>query len=230
MSGFLPRCLLSTVGFVSLFSDVVWAAQAQPAARPAPRPTIVLHVLNRAFVPNKTLEGARQVVTRVFERMGVTVIWRDTSASGEDSFDEAAINVTINSQPAREDVARSKRALGLTPGLETANEGHLAYIFYDRVKSVTEARANRSTVSPTIGETLANAMLHELGHLLLPFPAHSQSGIMRESWDIGDFRKMATGELVFSTEQVERIKRALLVRFPYVPPVISRNSQSLARS
>src|SRR5262249_54743040 len=48
---------------------------------------------------------------------------------------------------------------------------------------------------------LAMAMAHEIGHLLLPRPAHSTTGIMLDTWRRQDIRQAAAGTLRFSSAE-----------------------------
>jgi len=82
----------------------------------------------------------------------------------------------------------------MTPGTATAR-GQLAYVFYDRVESLSEY------FSTAIGQVLGGAVAHEIGHLLLPYHSHSRSGLMRVSWISEDFQNLARGWLLFTPEQ-----------------------------
>jgi hypothetical protein len=53
---------------------------------------------------------------------------------------------------------------------------------------------------------LAYAIAHEIGHLLLPEPAHSPFGIMRADWDGDDLRHIASGSLQFTAGQADAIR------------------------
>jgi hypothetical protein len=53
---------------------------------------------------------------------------------------------------------------------------------------------------------LAYAMAHEMGHLLLPYPAHSTNGIMRAEWDGDDLRHIANGSMLFTPAQTALIR------------------------
>jgi hypothetical protein len=53
---------------------------------------------------------------------------------------------------------------------------------------------------------LAYAMAHEMGHLLLPFPAHADAGIMRSGWNGDDLRHMANGSLQFTPAQTAALR------------------------
>jgi hypothetical protein len=48
-----------------------------------------------------------------------------------------------------------------------------------------------------------------MGHLLLPVPAHSNTGIMRAEWDGDDIRHGAAGFLMFTQAQAALIRSKL---------------------
>jgi hypothetical protein len=50
------------------------------------------------------------------------------------------------------------------------------------------------------------AAVHEIGHLLLGNQAHTPRGIMKERWDLNDYREMSQGRLHFSDEQIRQLR------------------------
>ncbi len=63
----------------------------------------------------------------------------------------------------------------------------------------------RSRRSPAI--ILGDVMAHELGHLLLPLPGHSPSGIMRRGVDL-QLRAMETFTTSQALEILSRLRQA----------------------
>jgi hypothetical protein len=89
--------------------------------------------------------------------------------------------------------------MGTTLGDAHDTEGS-AFVFYDRVlRSAHESQQD-------VARLLAYAMAHEIGHLLLPSPAHAASGIMRAAWNGDDLRHIANGSLQFTPEQQAAIR------------------------
>ena len=76
--------------------------------------------------------------------------------------------------------------------MRTRDGSAVAYVFYRRVR----AEANRYDVST--GLVLACAIAHELGHLLLPAPAHAADGLMRATWSGDEFHRAEQGRLELS--------------------------------
>ena len=52
---------------------------------------------------------------------------------------------------------------------------------------------------------LAYAAAHEIGHLLLGDQAHTRQGLMRATWDTGDFGAIAQNRFHFSLEQTRQL-------------------------
>jgi hypothetical protein len=58
-----------------------------------------------------------------------------------------------------------------------------------------------------LADILAVAIAHEIGHGLLPPPAHSPTGIMRAAWEGDDIRHALDGPIEFTPTQAETIRR-----------------------
>jgi hypothetical protein len=50
-------------------------------------------------------------------------------------------------------------------------------------------------------------LAHEIGHLLLDTSRHSERGIMRPFWGDADLRNVAKGQMLFTAEQSQRLRR-----------------------
>jgi hypothetical protein len=156
------------------------------------RPSIAVVAYNQAGVAADTLARAKTETARIYGEAGVDVIWMDHAAV------EAARNFAIRLL-IRRAVSARESVLGSVAG-DTHETGGLASVFYDRVlRSAHERRQD-------VAGVLAYAMAHEMGHLLLPFPAHAASGIMRSAWDGDDLRHIANGSLRFSASQTAAIR------------------------
>jgi hypothetical protein len=78
-----------------------------------------------------------------------------------------------------------------------------AFVFYEPVLRLVNARERE------VAQVLGYAMAHEIGHLLLPAPAHSSTGIMHEGWDTDDVRRIVSGALTFTPAQDVLIRAKL---------------------
>jgi hypothetical protein len=175
-----------------------------------------VNVYDYATVPRYALAVARKEVTRIFQTLGVEIVWhahgnptaelpaRDAAEHGS-SMASPALCVVILSRPTTNPLySADSDAMGAAPRSSSA-PGRLAYVFEDRVEAVSEEYgANR-------GQVLGHAIAHELGHLLLPYLSHSNSGIMRARWGRRDFDDLAKGWFVFTSDQ-QKVMRTNLAR------------------
>jgi hypothetical protein len=156
-------------------------------------PSIAVVMYSQAGIPADTLAHARSEVARIYGDAGILVTWMDpTVAEPAGPF---AIQLLLRRQP----VGGSGSIMGTTIGDAHETSG-TALIFYDRVLRTAHERQQ------DVSRVLAYAIAHEMGHLLLPHPAHSSSGIMRPHWDGDDLRHIASGSLQFTAVQANAIR------------------------
>jgi hypothetical protein len=160
----------------------------QAAASP---PSIAVGAYNQAGVAADTLARAKSEVTRIYGDVGVDVIWMDPEAVAPPGA--FAMQVRIRARA----VNTSRAVMGAVLG--DAETGWLAFVYYDCVLRSAHEREQ------DVARLLAYAMAHEMGHLLLPRPAHSPSGIMRSGWNGDDLRHIASGSLHFTAVQANAI-------------------------
>jgi hypothetical protein len=134
------------------------------------RPTAVVRVDNEAAVSAGELESAEGRAADVFRRIGICVTWVDKETAIREDI-RAPYTVVVMVARRWHDGGQQRLvddALGLASPV-----AHRAYVYYDRVVAM-QVESRRS-----IGSTLGDVIAHELGHLLLPPPSHSSTGIMR---------------------------------------------------
>jgi hypothetical protein len=187
-------------------------------------PTMTIHVSNYAGVDAKELTEAERVATSVFKKAGVTARWVDATDAanvGDSDWEDtnlprfSQIQLHIQSSSMAGLLGLSNEVMGLAPGSGPARQ--LVYVFYDRVKEL----AQRQVVAQARGEIVARAggcrilgemIAHEIGHILLNLPAHSETGIMRGDWDLKDLQDVAYGELLFTKQQSKVIETEVIRR------------------
>jgi hypothetical protein len=162
-------------------------------AEAASRPSIAVVAYNQAGVTADTLARAQTEITRICGEADVNVIWMDAAAL------EPAGNFAIRLLIRRRAVNAPGSVMGTTIGDAHETSGS-AFVFYDRVLRSAHERQQ------DVGRVLAYAMVHEIGHILLPYPAHSSAGIMRAAWDGDDLRHIASGSLLFTPAQQMAIR------------------------
>jgi hypothetical protein len=179
---------IQIAGFVAM---VVVGSSRPTAAQDLP---MTLEIQNHAHVADDVLARAEAEVTRIYAKAGVHAVWTN----------DAQITVMILTRDAADRLNQIKDAMGFAPGSETVR-GRVAYILAYRVDDVAQAHGMDKTI------VLAAAMAHEVGHLLLPFNAHSKTGIMRADWNEGDFRRASCKQLFFTAEQAAQIRNRMRI-------------------
>jgi transcriptional regulator len=170
-------------------------------ASPLTGQTLHVEVLNQSRMPEYLVAQAKTIVTQIYELAEVKVKWKksrgDLKIFLQQSADVTAAR-TIGS------------ALGFAPGAQSGR-GRIVYIFADRL--------NRESAGDTLLKTtvLAVTMAHEMGHLLLPFPSHSETGIMKSSFFKRDYQHATQGRLGFTDEQAQLLRCRVRSNFGSTP-------------
>jgi hypothetical protein len=147
------------------------AATARSAAAQLPGLTVVLHVSNFADVSAHDLAAAETEATRVYDDIGVRLIWTE-QAMGPSADDGAPhLAILLLSQELTERKTRDQGIGDNVLGV-ALNVTRRAYIFRGRI-------ARFAVRKEQDGNTLLGRVIaHEVGHLLLPLDSHSTDGIM----------------------------------------------------
>jgi hypothetical protein len=155
---------------------------------------VVVH--NVAEVPAQSLSSAQAKVERILADAGVSVSWDSICPPLA-----SCVQFIIRREPGGGPGELPPSALGTTlvGGL---SQTPTCFIFQDRVQSFSRAHHFREE------SILAHAMAHELGHALLPAPAHTESGLMMAEWTQDNLRH-ALGEVRFTSPQAEAIRLRL---------------------
>ena len=149
----------------------------------------------------ETVIGARETVARIYRELGVAVEWiRVDEGVAPERPGTLAIHLLI--RPTAAGISSNAAAWARALTAPHQNDGTIL-VFFDRV--VRGAHRYKQPPGVLLGYTLA----HEIGHILLPFPAHAATGIMRADWDGDDIRCLASGSLTFTPAQVDLIRAKL---------------------
>ena len=81
--------------------------------------------------------------------------------------------------------------------------GRASYVFKDRALQIAHKRHQ------DVAQVLGYAIAHEMGHVLLPRPAHTAQGIMRAEWNGDDLRHIASDALRFTLTQATQMRSKL---------------------
>jgi len=185
---------------------------------------VTIQIHDYWHVSNQSLIRAREVVTAMYERIGVRTEWmgvvqqseRHPGSAPRDSISRMPIaQVTLIILTPRM-AARGhieEGALGFA-AVPSEGMGRIAYAIYDRVRD-TAARAAMNE-----DDLLGFVMAHEIAHLMLPRGAHEETGLMRGHWNVRDFQQTDVVTLGFSPQQAAGIRSTLL----HSPPTLAANA------
>ena len=116
-------------------------------------------------------------------------------------------------------------AMGFAP--IRIGEQRRAYVFVNRVKELLDLVAPGQLRLSLLGSTLALALAHETGHLLMPGETiHAKNGIMSTKWAYGQWIDARQGFLLFHSDEIRAMHRALEPSQPRVQAANGRRSQS----
>ena len=159
------------------------------------RLSVALH--NQADLPAGQLESVRDRVAEIFRDAGVQVVWHPAALQTPASFVVSVLlrkhdpNWAPNRRPVMGMALASDQRRGTT------------MIYYQAIAGVAR-KYNHSVI-----DLLAIAVTHEIGHLLLPHPAHAAEGIMRADWEGDDIRHAVSAPLQFTAVQAELVRLKL---------------------
>ncbi len=162
--------------------------------------SILVHLTNAADVPAPVLRETQHEVAAMFGDIGVHIEWSEARAT------RGAEAIRVILLPYETGALRLDQRMILGAAMGSPAGVGMAWVFYRRVT----AEANHHGVP--IDRLLACAVAHELGHLLQNSPAHTNSGLMRATWDRLDFRHAARGRLRFTSDNEERFASFVTAR------------------
>jgi len=180
----------------AVFTLATAYARAASADEP-PRQVITVRVYDYTAAPAAMLSRAKEDVSRIYRQAGIDIRWIDTPDTNPAAA--FAIQIMIRRRPVDGSTSASGSVMGSSLG-DTHDVDGSAFVFRDRVTHVAHGRQQ------DVARVLGYAMAHEMGHLLLPYPAHSTNGMMRAAWDGDDLRHIANGSMLFTPAQATLIR------------------------
>lgn len=162
---------------------------------------IVVHVTNLA-VPSHLLRDAQIQAAALFADVGVTIEWV------EDSHQGAHTEARLILLPHASGSVGGRFDAVLGAASRTPAGSGSAWVFVDRIAE----HADRHAVP--VAQLLACAIAHELGHLLQSKPAHTDRGVMKETWQRSDYRRAALNRLRFEPHDFDRPATAVSLSAP----------------
>jgi len=182
-------------GCLALLLLAGWTEEAWGQER---APIVSVRVYNHASLAPEVLIRARDIVARIFHDSGIQVTWLEPSS--EQPEGQFAVRVIVRRNA--DGFSGASGVMGTTIGDEH-EMGRAAYVFKDRVLQIAHKRHQ------DVAQVLAYVIAHEMGHVLLPRPAHTAQGLMRADWNGDDLRHMAGEMLRFTPAQATQMRSKL---------------------
>lgn len=182
--------------FSFLFSlSACWASKSAQL-----KPSVTVQIYDYAHVSRGGLTQAERTVSRLLTRAGLEVqVLRCSSGELHTSAtclkSPEGITLILRVLPGRAPSCPGR--LGVSVGTI------LATIYYQRAIQLAAERPASERVPAS--QILGFAAAHEIAHLLL-IP-HSPGGIMRANWSPKDLESMSAGDLNFTPEQGQAMRR-----------------------
>jgi hypothetical protein len=169
--------------------------------------TLVLIVENKAGIADDVLEGARDHVERIYRHSGIQIVW---CAEGRKPSVRDAIQLTVVIVPEcfNRKSCQSNSAMGLALGAE-GQGAQRAYIFADRIYVILWGFVKRMPIVHPEALIMGHVIAHEVGHLMLPAPGHTDDGLMRAELNLHSIEEALRGDLLFTSWQEEQMRRVL---------------------
>ena len=163
-------------------------------AETADAPKLMVLVDDYASVPASALARARADATRIFDDVGVKILWLDRHDARLQDVDVLRSVVIVHL------LTREMASLKNLPEDrmgEACSGINVVTVDYDRIDGL----AARKGIN--VGGVLGHVIAHELGHVLLPPDAHTPTGIMQADLNL---ERAVLRVLFFSPEQAKLIR------------------------
>ncbi len=173
---------------VSMAAVAAASAYGGESAHLEKRKVIVCTAMHYDFL----VQRAKSIAAGMFLEAGVKLDWRS-----ERSCPQGAIRISFS------DGADAKFLPGALAYARPYEGTHIR-VLYDRLKQQNE-QSQWLIV-------LAHVLVHEITHILQGVSQHSESGVMKASWEKADLYEMAFKPLPFTQKDVELIHKGLDAR------------------
>jgi hypothetical protein len=166
-------------------------------------PHITVIVRYPASLLDASLSDAEKPATRIFEKAGLTVQWRNCPELDGKFPDQSCEGNLTPTDLVVHLVPRAQKATDAVFGVAFVNTdgGVYADVFLDRVQQIRK-QDPKISFSRLLGYVIA----HEVGHLLLGEHSHSGRGLMQAQWQIEQLRQIAMGNLLFDPREATQLR------------------------
>jgi hypothetical protein len=206
----MRRMFVLLIVALTIYVAQVWAA-GECLERDS---AVTVQIHDYEHLPSEWLSRAREIVTRVYGKIGVRIEWygvlrQNTKGSrsateqkaSDGPFAQFTVIILTSQMAARGRIPEG--ILGYAAVPPDGGMGRIAYVIYDRIREIAaEGRANEV-------ELLGFTMAHETGHLLLGRGSGTATGLMKCHWDRRNIQLLDARKLEFSELQAFRIHNQL---------------------
>jgi hypothetical protein len=173
---------------------------------------VTIQIHDYSHVPAQSLERARDIVTRMYEKIGVRTTWlgvvrpkerrSEPDGPGASRVPVAQLTIIILTPKMAARAHVPDIVLGYA-AVADEGMGRIAFTIYDRV------RATAMSIPVREDELLGFVMAHEIAHLLLPRGSVPGPGPATNHWHAGNMRGLNLPELEFSELQASQMRSTL---------------------
>jgi hypothetical protein len=173
------------------------------------RPVLTMLVRDLVGIDPAIRDIARSHAIEILNRAGVELRWIDANGTEDPNLASTTKSyATVVIAKEAPSGWTSPDAMGFAP----ARNGPYprAYVFTSLVRTFVSAFVDefKSQGKSAFGIILGHAIVHELGHLLIPGDAHGD-GIMRPNWAYREWVEALQGSLLFAPSQAQLIRQTL---------------------
>ena len=193
---------------------------------------------NLAQVDGAIMQKAKQMAEQGFLNAGIELRWMDCLGRGNDAGVEArppatheiVLRIIRQTKQAIDTTGQFVAGQAIRPAPE-AGSGMIS-IFYERTEMVAEQlryQYPELQLKAARGIVMGHLMAHEIGHLLLPTPAHAAAGIMKAQLDSRDWGQAVRGVLLFTQKESDLLRQVLRMTAPETQRLLVSGGSGPAR-
>ena len=204
------------VGSVAMLVLMIPSAVRADSAEAPSRPLLVIRTYNTSQVSRGNLRIAQDSAAAMLKDIASDVRWLDCGAKNIEPIGESPrcgqtlasneLIVRILTKGSVGDARNVSMGLSMVSRKPEDHASILSTVFADVVALV--ARAARVDATRLLGYAIA----HEIGHLLLNNPRHSNAGLMRALWSSSELQANRSADWVFLREDAERMRQTIAAR------------------
>ena len=213
-----------TVGIVAVLLLIMPGVVRADSDEVPRRPLLVIRTYNQYGISRENLRVAWDSAEAVLKDAGIDVTWFDCAQKSGNNGEPIGEPPNCRQTPSSNEVFLRIQAKGPAGGTRNVSMGSslvsrrpegyaplLSTVFADVVAFVAR------DAGVDARRLLGYAIAHEIGHLLLNTPRHSDSGLMRALWSRFELQRSRTADWMFLSEEAKTMRRAIAAR-PSVRP------------